>query len=255
MCNAKFTATSALAAYEDALDFHDRSRLFKRGCCEITPLTQAQLKNTNSLKKGSTVSFADDDQEVLEPAQEKEPTKPLKTTEKTETLTFLDDKSRKKMVKSASVSIQDTCPFVISPKHFSEQEGYADMLSKDHRMKTFFDLELRKRDELLELHLQMPGMFRELLFTDEEDETMLKLQNLVQTVHRYNETTQEAMMDFKFIGDYSRIVKTRIDDCFGELRKEVSITEKQEAEYKPRASEIRNCNAFCATTNCPTERW
>ncbi|KAH1016625.1 hypothetical protein HUJ04_007814 [Dendroctonus ponderosae] len=146
-----------------------------------------------------------------------------------------------------------TCPLV-TKNFLTDGECFANLIIRDEGIRALFEEELRRRDELLELHLDMPGLFRELLFTDEEEKALGKLKTLLMDINRYNDSTPKTILDFENDPIFSDMIHAKVENCFVELRKAVSISEKQAAEYTVKKYPHRCELSVCSNPACPQWR-
>ncbi|XP_050304989.1 leucine-rich repeat and guanylate kinase domain-containing protein-like [Anthonomus grandis grandis] len=163
------------------------------------------------------------------------------------------DKNKKKAT-LAKMSEEQERTYLIAEAALRNHYTYAEALSRDDRMTNVFNAELRQREELLELHLQFPGFFRELLFTDQEEESLEKLDRLIKDIIKHDTITKETIMVPSANERFGIAIKRKISKAFDELKKELSITEKQSAEFPVRQLHfICMDDGICQLPSCP--RW
>ncbi|XP_060523013.1 leucine-rich repeat and guanylate kinase domain-containing protein-like isoform X2 [Cylas formicarius] len=94
---------------------------------------------------------------------------------------------------------------------------YTDSGIESSKLWTVFKTVMESRKYLLDLHWSTPGLFRDLIFTDDEGESLEKLKHLLGHMVKLANKNPKPIIDFSNDTTYNAMMKTKLRKCFLDL--------------------------------------
>ncbi|KAF5293774.1 hypothetical protein FQA39_LY03259 [Lamprigera yunnana] len=223
----------------------------KEGCtCNVTSIEDtiekpaSRTRSSGILKK---VSIKSDDTTTSQTCQN-EDTKPTRSsrysTSHSQTyhgVTF--DDTIKKFVKSVSnIALDENVTHSILSQSLNTEKRITASDTAEKRMSAMWNIQtdairevtteiLNWRESYLQFHNDNPGVFLEVIFTDEIHSSVLKLAELLKTIMSHGNVT---LSTFKYHHDpaYKEMIGTRLSTLHNDIKSEMSISTKQLKQYQ-----------------------
>ncbi|KAF7285923.1 hypothetical protein GWI33_008896 [Rhynchophorus ferrugineus] len=157
-----------------------------------------------------------------------------------------DDRVSGDLENSKQLSLLSTMTSDFYLQHSSYKESMAD----DATVRRIYDVVLKDREELLNIHWSTPGLFRELIFSDYEEEAMKKLDMIVQEFTECN--IHKPILDFRKDKSMKAVIAAKVQDCFKDLMRETDISAKQAAQFCISNDRHLCLKNVCTNPACPS---
>ncbi|XP_030752031.1 leucine-rich repeat and guanylate kinase domain-containing protein-like [Sitophilus oryzae] len=137
----------------------------------------------------------------------------------------------------------------VTTEFYLEHQTYMDCMTNDETIRKIYQVVLKEREELLDMHWSMPGLFRDLCFSDYEEESLEKLEILLHDSHKYN--AHKPLFNFEKDPCVQAIIDAKIHNCFNSLKREINISAKQAKEFEFKNEKHICDDGICRNPGCP----